>query len=429
MTDSGTGPVAGRVRAGAAGLATVDALPTSVRAVVGHYAETGSFDPAALAVKRRVDGRMDAILAEATGHVGDALAEAFDRESVSFRYDTKLTMPVELTLGYVYGRATATAPPGVDPVDGTRRTDALSRLRRRRHDGPDAESVVADVRRAESVAGLVVAALLDGDMRDAINDAEFGDFEVDFEVAGDDERRRVAEVAQSALQTLVERRFDAFPRAVREAYDEAVAVSEAHQDRDEDFRALMAAAAGEPERVAGEEAGGRSGVGGVSADVADLADPDAARERLREAYKHAAFEEPPALFTDEELTLPYLKTQYGRVGVIYEGMMGMFRAAGVDVERAFERAVVLAIVGAQLWLDDVDDFAADMRDGQLTPVTAEYVLADDDRTAYRNAVELTGRYLDRARAAAVASDSAMTGIGVEYIHRAGEPERLPGSDG
>ncbi|MFB6126911.1 MAG: hypothetical protein ABEJ79_06430 [Halolamina sp.] len=424
MTDSGTGPVAGPLRAGAAGLAAVDALPTAVRAVVGNYAETGTFDPAALSLKRRVDARMDEILREAHGRVEDALEAEFDRESVSFRYDTKLTMPVELTLGYVYSRATAAAPPGVDAVDGTRRTDALSRLRRRRYDGPDAEAVVADVQRAESVTTLVVEALLDGDMRDAINDEEFGDFEVDFPVAGPDQRRRVAEVAQSTLQTAVERRFDAFPDAVSEAYDEAVAVSEAHQDRDERFRALMAAAVGEPERVAGE-----TGEGSERGTVADVTDADDARERLRETYKHAEFAEPPALFTDEELTLPYLKTQYGRVGVIYEGMVEMFRAAGVDVERAFERAVVLAIVGAQLWLDDVDDFAADMEEGQLTPVTAEYVLAEDDRTAYRNVVELTERYLDRARTAAVASDSTMTGIGVEYIYRAGEPERLPGSDG
>jgi len=50
---------------------------------------------------------------------------SFGRQDVTFEYDTKLTMPVELTLSHLYRRALEKAPPGVNPVAGTRRTDPL----------------------------------------------------------------------------------------------------------------------------------------------------------------------------------------------------------------------------------------------------------------------------------------------------------------
>lgn len=390
----------GPLRTGAGRLAGVDALPTPVRAVFGHYAEGGRLESSAIRLQRTVEATVQEIIDDAYDDVEGAIAAEFGRESVEFAYDTKLTLPVELTLGHVYRRATTAAPPGVDPVAGERNTDPVSTYRRKRIDG-DAEAaskaLVRDVRRAENVAELVVVALLDGDMRDAINDAEYDDFHVDFEVDEGD-RERVAELAQEALQAEVVDLFAQFPDAVREAYDAAVERSEEHQHRDPHFRDLMAAA---------------------------VADEEGARAALREEYRDVAFEERPDVFAAAEVDLPYLVTQYGRVGVVYHGMVEMFREADVSLSHEFERSVVLAIVGAQVWLDDVDDFAADMTEGQLTPVTAEYLLADSDAEAYDRVVGVASDYLDRAREAAHASDAPITGIAVEYIRHAGDPGQLP----
>jgi hypothetical protein len=234
-------------------------------------------------------------------------------------------------------------------------------------------------------------------MRDARNDDEFEDFVVDFPTDESD-RRRIAAVAQELLQARVEAALADYPEAVRETYDWAVEISERHQTRDERFRELLAAA------KAGE---------------------DGARERIREEYKHADFDEPPAVFTDEELSLPYLKTQYDRVGVIYDAMLAMYREAGFPVAAPFQRSIVLATIGAQVWLDDVDDYESDMREGQLTPVTAEYLLAERDREARATVVAVSERYLDRAIREATAADSALTGIAAEYIRHEGSPELLP----
>ena len=351
-------------------LAGRDALPTAVRAVLGYYADSGVFDYRSLKLQSRVDDVTDAIVRDAFGAVEEALADEFDREFVDFAYDTKLVLPAELTLGYLYRR--------LDDAD---------------HD---------DV---EAVTRLVIEALIDGDMRDAVNDEEFEDFEVDFPT--DDEAiRRVAEVAQDTLETRVTEGFADYPDPVREAYDWAVDISERHQDEDETFRALMAAADGDD-----------VGDGGAYT-------PEAARERIRAEYKYADFETPPAIF-DDELDLPYFKTQYDRVGVIYSGMVRMYREAGLPVEEAFEKSIVLSIIGAQIWLDDIDDFAADMRDGQLTPVTAEYLLADSDCEAAQRAVDISEQYLDLAKEHATAVDSTLTGIATEYIYRSGDPSVLP----
>lgn len=339
-------------------------VPTSVGAVFGYYAETGVFDLRSLALKRRVDATVDGMIEESFAAVEQAIADEFDLEFVSFEYDTKLVLPAKLTLGYCY-----------------RRLDA------ERH--PDAERMTQ----------LAVDALLDGDMRDALNDDEFGDFGVDFD-ASDGERRRVAEIAQSVLRDRVADQFSAYPAAVEEAYEWAVDVSERHQERDDTFREYLAAA--------------RSG------DVDALTD-------IRQEYRNATFADPPEIFTDEQLSIPYLKTQYDRVGVIYDAMIEMYRHADLPVEEAFKRSIVLAIIGAQVLLDDVDDYHADMAADQLTPVTAEYVLAESDRSAYESVVDICDRYLDEARREATAADSALTGIATEYIARDGNPELLPGA--
>jgi hypothetical protein len=351
-------------------LAGRDVLPTSLRAVLGYYADSGVFDYRALRLQRHIDDATDAIVRDAFGAVEEALAAEFDRDFVEFSYDTKLVLPAELTLGYLYRR-----------------------LDESKHD---------DV---EAVTRLVIEALIDGDMRDAINDDEFEDFEVDFRT--DDEAiRRVAEVAQETLQRRVTELFADYPDTVREAYDWAVAISERHQDEDERFRKLMAAAEGHEDSDGGEYT------------------PGEARDGIRETYKYADFAAPPEIF-DDELDLPYFKTQYDRVGVIYSGMVRMYREAGLAVEESFEKSIVLAIIGAQVWLDDIDDFQADMREGQLTPVTAEYLLADTDSEAAERTVSISEQYLDLAKEHATAVDSTLTGIATEYIYRSGDPSGLP----
>ena len=416
--------MSGPLRGAADRLAGVDALPTPARAVFSHYAAGGSLELRAIRLQQRVEDEIERMVDDAYADVEAALANEFGRESVEFSYDTKLTMPVELTLAHVYRRASEAAPPGIDPVSGRRATDPISRFRRRRSESEaDPAELVRETRLAREVAELVVVALLDGDMRDAINDGEYEDFAVDFDLAPED-RGRVAGIAQEVLQAAVQEQFAAFPDSVREAYDDAVERSEAHQDRDPYFRELLADA------VAGAEA---EAVTDVTVEAApdepegdrEALDAAAAREALREEYKRAAFEETPALFDTAELDLPYLVTQYGRVGVIYHGMIEMFREAGIELSPEFERAVVLSIVGAQVWLDDVDDFAPDVREGQLTPVTAEYLLADSDAAAYDEVVSITESYLDAARDAANTSDAPITGIAVEYIRQDGEPEKLP----
>jgi len=420
--------MSGPLRGLADSLAGVDTLPTPARAVFSHYAEGGTLELTAIRLQQRVEDEVAAMVEDAYDDVESVLEAEFGRQDVTFEYDTKLTMPVELTLSHLYRRALEKAPPGVNPVAGTRRTDPLSRFRRRFATYPESAKLVTEVRRAEDVAELVVVALLDGDMRDAINDAEYEDFHVDFELAASD-RGRVASIAQEVLQAAVQERFAAFPDSVRATYDDAVDRSEAHQDRDPHFRELMVDAVLAAEADAVSEAMVEDAREEPECAVEDV-DAETAQEALREEYKfagfaEAGFEAPPELFADAELDLPYLVTQYGRVGVIYHGMIEMFREAGIELSMPFERSVVLAIIGAQLWLDDVDDFDVDMADGQLTPVTAEYLLAGSDAEAYEEVLNITERYLDRARDAAHDSDAPVTGIAVEYIRHSGEPAKLP----
>jgi hypothetical protein len=396
-------------------------VPLSVRSVARFYARTGELDLTALRIKSWVDDTLEEFLADAYGAIETELEAELGYEDVDFRYETKLTLPVELTLGYLYRRALDESD-GYNPVtdEPTRSrgeavrslvdgTDPARRERLRR----EAADQIEFVGRVERVARLCTEALLDGDMRDAINDAEFEDFETEPPLS-DAERERAARVAQSTLRDRVDAQMARFPDAVREAYESAVAESNTHQDDDEHFRALMA-------RALGEDGGDEEG--------SVAATPAEAVERIESEYTYADFEGDAGSLTAEEQGWPYCKTQYERVGVIYEGMIEMFRAAGIPIEPSFEHAVVLAIIGAQVWLDDVDDFAADRAETQLTPVTAEYIVADDDSEAYDRVVEVSARYLDRAIEYAVDSDSILTGIAAEYIYLSGDPGVLPGGPG
>jgi hypothetical protein len=400
------------LKTGAAALANRRRLPTALRSVLGYYADTGVFDYGSLSLKSEIDDRTERMLEDVYDRIEDALAEEFGRP-VDFSYDTKLILPARLTLGYVYraARKQADTDPvgddiatGVPPVEDAALDGELS----------PREQVV----RAEQMTRLSIEALVDGDMRDAINDAEFEDFEVDFDAgegdqsepsrrngeqgepwSGSADRRRVAEVAQATLQSHLDGLLEDLPESVGEAYQWAVDYSEAHQDRDDYFRELM--------------------------EDAEAGDGDAL-EAIREAYKYADYDEPPATLSADEQALPYSKTQYARVGVIYDGMLDLYRLAGLDIDDDFAKAIVLAIIGAQVWLDDVDDYADDRAEGQLTPVTAEYLLRPDDRAAYHHVVDITEQYLDLAKEYATAADSPLTGVAVEYIYRSGEPDVLPG---
>jgi hypothetical protein len=381
-------------------LAGFDRFSTAQRAVLGYYAETGRIDYRALAIKSAVDSRMETILDDVYDGCAAALADEFgvDADAVHFRYETKLTLPAELTLGYLYRRALGRSTPGYDPVDdetgGVRGRLGVVDL-----SAPANAEARAYVERAEEATALIVQALLDGDMRDAINDNEFEDFDVTITGGPTPDPRRVATRVQTHLKGVVESAFDRAPDAVRTAYDDAVDRSEAHQERDERFREAFSDA-----------------LNGI----------EGAADRIEREYKSAPVPaETP--FTDRERDLPYLKTQYDRVGVIYDGMLDAYRGIGFEIPAAFGRSIVLAIIGAQIWLDDVDDYDDDVADKQLTPVTAEYVLHDDDAAAYEAVVSITNRYFDLARSYAEAADSPLNGIAVEYILRSGQPERLPGS--
>ncbi len=342
-------------------LAGQERLPDSVRAVAGYYGTTGVFDYRSLLLKRRVDDVVDGMLDRLFAEIERTIASELGYDDVAFSYDTKLVLPARLTLGHLYRT--------LEPADHLR---------------------------AEEMTRLSVEALIDGDMRDAINDEEFGDFDIDRNI-DESERREIAERSQRLLQGRVEDQLAAYSESVRETYRRAVSLSNTHQTRDEQFRDLMAGV------KRGEQPPGR----------------------LASEYRDVAFEEPPALLTDEEQSLPYIRTQYDRVGVLYDAMLSMYHESGLPVADRFRRAIVLAIIGAQIWLDDVDDFEDDIRAEQLTPVTAEYLLADETDSPRAAVTELGREYLDRAQMAATAADSTLTGIAVEYIRLSGDPGSLP----
>ena len=397
-------------RAVADRFAASDRLPTAQRAILGYYAETGRLDYRALRIKSAVDDTLDRILDEVYGDIETRLEADLGVDDATFEYETKLTLPAELTLGYLYRRALARATGGYDPI-----TDEAGRLvviGRGDPAAPANREAREYVEMAEAATALIVQALLDGDMRDAINDDEFEDFEVTLVGDPDPDRRTVAECAQSYLQGVVEDAFDRAPDAVRDAYDDAVETSEAHQAQDDHFRDLLGAALDSEEP--------RSSSSRTQSDDGDAA----AKTGIEDEYKFAPVPD-DAPFGERERDLPYLKTQYDRVGVIYKGMLDAYRGVGFDISDAFGASIILAIIGAQIWLDDVDDYDDDVAEGQLTPVTAEYVLAENDAAAYENVVSITMDYFDLARAHAEAADSPLNGIAIEYIIRSGDPDRLP----
>ncbi|USZ68702.1 hypothetical protein NGM10_02935 [Halorussus salilacus] len=293
------------------------------------------------------------------------LAPGAADEGARFDYDTRLVLPAMLTLGRIHAEA------GDVPV---------ARLGR--------EVDYDLVSRGRETTRNVVRALLDGDMRDAINDDEYEDFQTNLRP-----REKVAELAQQSLREGVEAWFDRedTPEAVRESYDHAVELSERHQDEDEAFRDLL-------DRLRAAEVGDR----------------EAVADEVRERYKFAPVEE-GELF-DEEADLPYFATQYARVGILYEDMLNMYEAdLGMDLGEGFKRAIVLMVVGAQIGLDDTDDYPED-RGTQLTPVTAELNLAPDRETGVERIRDIVETYLDRADACADPDDH-LTRIAVEYIRQ------------
>ncbi len=386
-------------------LANRDTLPVSIRAVTRFYARTGNFDLTALRLQGWVEDTMEAFISEAFSAVERRLAEELSYTDITLEYDTKLTQPVELTLGYLYRQALSQCDEPINPVTETVGTSPLrsllSRTSTARRDRlrEQAADTFAFVERAEQMARLCTEALIDGDMRDAINDDEYEDFETNKDLSPA-ERAQVAKIAQACLQDRVTDQLASFPDTVADQYQRAVDRSNSHQATDEHFRELMARAI--------------------------ETDDQTAIERIKSEYKYASYEDPPSVLTAEEQAWPYSKTQYERVGVIYAGMIEMFRAADLPIAESFKRAVVLSIIGAQIWLDDVDDFTADRAAQQLTPVTAEYLLADSDAQAYTTVRSIASQYFDQAITEAMQSQSALTGIATEYIYLSGTPQHLPG---
>jgi len=288
-------------------------------------------------------------------------------EQARFDYDTRLVLPAMLTLGRIHVEA------GDVP---------LARL------GRDVDHEL--VARGRETTRNVVRALLDGDMRDAINDDEYEDFETNLRP-----RERVAELAQESLQEGVEEWFarDETPEEVRAAYERAVDLSERHQDEDEAFRELL-------DRF--------------NDSAPDSEERAAAAEAIRDEYKFADSE--GADLFEAATDLPYFATQYARVGVLYEDMLNMYEAdLGVALGEGFKRAIVLMVVGAQIGLDDTDDYPED-RGTQLTPVTAELNLTDDRDVGTERLRRIVNAYLDRADDCADDGDH-LTRIAIEYIRQ------------
>ncbi|EJN61388.1 hypothetical protein [Halogranum rubrum] len=307
---------------------------------------------------REVELELDSALAAGeveTVDVGDA---------VRFDYDTRLVLPALLTLGRLCVLAN-----DVPIVRHVR----------------DVDEELA--RESRTTTYNIVQALVDGDMRDAINDEEYEDF-----VTNARPKSRVAERAQARLAENVQRWFEKAetPAAVREHYEHAVDLSEGHQDDDEAFRDLL-------DRYHATE----------GTDRADVA------EEIRESYKFAEHDEPLGLF-DADSSLPYFLTQYLRVGILYEDMLNMYEAdLDIDLGDDFKRAIVLMVIAAQVGLDDTDDYPEDRRT-QLTPVTAELNLADDRETGVENLREVVVDYLDRAEAC---SPDHLTSMAIEFIRQ------------
>lgn len=375
-------------------------LSPLVRAFCSYFGRTR--DPylvPILLLRGEVEGEIEAVtdrlFAEVEEQLEQAVAEGeleleHGADVVTFDYDTRLLLPALLTLGRIHELA------GDMPL-----------LRSFRDVDEDL------VARGRETTEHIVRALLDGDMRDALNDEEYEDFETTVRP-----RDRAAELAQATLQAGVEAWFDDpdTPGAVETHYLHAVGLSENHQERDRDYRALLeryheirgdGADRARRETLTNTQAGGSAAAdpAGREGERATIAD------RIRDRYKYAEPIETPALFADE-LDLPYFATQYERVGVLYEGMLDMYEVdLGVSLGEAFKRSVVLMVIAAQIGLDDVDDYPQDRRE-QLTPVTAELALEGPD--GMETVREIVLSYTDRA---ADYSSNHLTGMAIEYIRQ------------
>jgi hypothetical protein len=349
-------------------------IPPIARAFLRYVSR--SRDPSVvplLMLRSEVDADIEAMTGRMFREVElelDAALDAGEIETVDvggavrFDYDTRLVLPALLTLGRL--RVLANDVPGYRHVR-------------------DVDEDLA--RESRTTTYNIVQALVDGDMRDAINDEEYEDFETNARP-----KSRVAARAQARLAENVEAWFDQpdTPEAVREYYQHAVGLSEGHQDDDEAFRDLL-------DRY----------------HAADGTDRAAVAAEIRESYKFAEPDEPLGLF-DEDCSLPYFLTQYLRVGILYEDMLNMYEAdLDVDLGDGFKRAIVLMVIAAQVGLDDTDDYPEDRRT-QLTPVTAELNLADDTETGVENLRAVVLEYLDRAEQC---SPDHLTRMAIEYIRQ------------
>jgi len=356
-------------------------VPATVRALVSHLAE--SRDPRVVAMvllRNEVESEIESMTErlflsverdlQRAREAGDLdPATGAEDQQARFDYDTRLVLPAMLTLGRIHVLA------GDVP---------LGRI------GSEVDRDFAA--RGRETTRNVVRALLDGDMRDAVNDDEYEDFETNLRP-----RERVAELAQASLQEGVEAWLDAddTPEAVREHYEHAVSVSERHQEADREFRDLL-------DRFRDAE----------GAD--DPSEREAAAEAIRERYKFADAEAADLFEADADL--PYFATQYARVGILYEDMLNMYEAdLGVELGEGFKRAIVLLVVGAQIGLDDTDDYPED-RGTQLTPVTAELNLAEDRAAGVERLRRIVNTYLDRADGWADPGDH-LTRIAIEYVRQ------------
>lgn len=289
-------------------------------------------------------------------------------EGVTFDYDTRLVLPVLLTLGRL--RMLARDVPG---------------LRSFR----DVDEELA--RESRQTTYHIVQALVDGDMRDAINDEEFEDFETNARP-----KSAVARIVQGRLEADVQAWLDdpGTPSEVRESYGHAVALSEGHQDDDVAFRDML-----DRYHAASDEA------------PDELAE---ACEAIRRNYKFADPDSEMSLFDDEDLSRPYFVTQYLRVGILYEDMLNMYEAdLGIDLGDDFKRSIVLMIIAAQVGLDDTDDYPEDRRT-QLTPVTAELNLAETPEAGVETLRDVVVGYLKRADDCA---PDHLTRMAIEYIRQ------------
>jgi hypothetical protein len=373
-------------------------IPATVRALASHLAE--SRDPRVVAMvllRNEVEAEIESMTERLFLGVERDLQEALEAgdlelapgaadEQARFDYDTRLVLPAMLTLGRIHVLA------GDVP---------LSRV------GRDVDHEF--VARGRETTRNVVQALLDGDMRDAINDDEYEDFETNLRP-----RERVAELAQQSLQKGVEAWFERedTPEAVRERYEHAVGVSERHQDEDEAFRDLLDrfhAADGTEEREAVAD-DIRERYKFADAEAADLFDADPGSD------SNAGADSNTGSGSNADADLPYFATQYARVGILYEDMLNMYEAdLGVELGEGFKRAIVLLVVGAQIGLDDTDDYPED-RGTQLTPVTAELNLADDREAGVERLRTIAEAYFERADGWADADDH-LTRIAIEYVRQ------------